>query len=83
MTDNNGCDREGKVVCQSGSSVCIVCWQWENNSCGVHKTEEGFSSAGTVLTRLSQSGPVAKCAMSLPLCVAKWGERGHIDTHTS
>ncbi len=80
MTDNNGCKRKAKVVCQSGSSVCIGCWQRENNSSGVRKTEEGFSSAGTVLTPLSQSGLVAKCAVNLPLCVAEW-ERG-TEAHT-
>lgn len=61
---------------QGGVSVwveCVfVCWQWENNSSWVHKTEEGFSSAGTVLTPLSQSGLVAMSAVNLPLCVAEW-----------
>lgn len=23
MADDNGCEREGKLVCQSGSSVCV------------------------------------------------------------
>lgn len=23
MADNDGCEREGKVVCQSGSSACL------------------------------------------------------------
>lgn len=55
--------------------VCFVCWQWENNSSWVHKTEEGFSSA--VLRPLSQSGLVATSAVNLPLLCCR--ER---DTHT-
>lgn len=62
--------------------VWIVCWQWENNSSWVHKTEEGFSSAWTVLTPLSQSGRVAKCAVNLPLLCCRVGA-GHTHTHTS
>lgn len=64
---------------QGGVSVwveCVcLCLFAENNGSWVHKTEEGFSSAGTVLTPLSQSELVAMCAVNLPLCVAEW-ERG-------
>lgn len=85
MADNNGCENEGKVVWQSGSSVCVfVCWHRENNGSWVHKTEEGFSSAGTVLTLLSQSGLVAMCAVNLPLLCCRVGEKeGHTHTHVT
>lgn len=66
------------MVWQSGLSVCvcIVCRLWENNSPCVHKTEEGFSFAGTALVLLSQSELVAKRAVNLLLCVKasrEWG----------
>lgn len=86
MADNDGCEREREPERGQGGvsvwveCVWIVCWQWENNSSWVHKTEEGFSSAWTVLTPLSQSGRVAKCAVNLPLLCCRVGA-GHTHTH--
>lgn len=74
---------KGRTKWCDGLSWVSVCWQWEDNSSWVHKTEEGVSSAGTVLMLLSQSGLVAMCAVNLPLCVAERERGTHIHTQNT
>lgn len=84
MADNKGCEREGKVVCQSGSSVSVLfVGSGRIIAAEFTKQKKVFSSAGTVLMPLSQSGPVAKCAMNLPpLCQREGHTHTHRHTHT-